>query len=104
MKSNAQTEPEIADSNMPWTGALPTALHGLLHAELSAGNAIQYVAGTGREADTCLLVLLEKPFQNKPAQLPPDVQFHQVDDPDWWAAEYVTAGPTCVLACTANAA
>lgn len=85
----------------PWNGALPRPLKLLLAEELRAGNSIQHVAGSHRDPETVLLVLLERPFLRRSTPLPDEVRFRQMEAADAWPSEYYTESPKCVLASAA---
>src|SRR5258708_12043495 len=90
--------PKTRVPKAPWNGALPSPLKLLLAEELRAGNSIQYVAGSHRDPETVLLVLLERPFLRRSTPLPEEVRFRQVKAPDAWPSEYYTESPKITLA------
>ena len=91
----------ICAPKAPWNGALPRPLKLLLAEELRAGNSIQHVAGTHRDPDTVMLVLLERPFLRRATPLPATVRFRQPKTPDAWPSEYYTESPKFILASAA---
>lgn len=101
MNSISSSTSKTRVSRTQWNGALPSPLKLLLAEELRAGNSIQYVAGSHRDPETVLLVLLERPFLRRSTPLPEDVRFRQVEAPDAWPSEYYTESPKFVLASAA---
>ena len=81
----------------PWIQALPDPLRILLAEELDAGNSVQFVAGTGPDPRTAVLIVLAEPFRRQPAQVPRGITYLENEN-DWWASEYRTDDASSVLA------
>ena len=84
-------------SDEAWTQALPGELRTLLADELAAGNRVKFVAGTGPDPRTSVIIVLAEPFRRPHDPLPSGVSFHEHEH-DWWTSEYRTDDATGVLA------
>jgi hypothetical protein len=76
---------------------LCAVLQPLLAAELAAGNRV-VDCGTSLYQPNGVLVVLAADFKRRPATLPPDVYYVEVNDPQWWKAELVHRPTGHVLA------
>ena len=73
-------------------------LRQLLDLELARGNRI-FETGSGWPRETTILVSLQNHFGPMPSELPPGVEFHEVNDPHWWKSEYFHAPTGHLLIC-----
>jgi hypothetical protein len=72
-------------------------LRGLLADELNAGNRV-VDCGPSPHNPRGVLVLLAADFKCRAAVCPPDVYFVEINDPQWWKAEYIHRPSGHVLA------
>lgn len=70
-------------------------LRNIAQSELAAGNRVCEASRLG----DFFVVWLAMPFRHKPADLPPSVEFREVNDPHYWKAEYVHHAARQILAC-----
>ncbi len=77
---------------------LHPALHGILSAELAAGNEIAEWSEGWPDPDS-LFVRLRQEFRAAPATVPSDVTLAEPNDPHWWKVEYATRSPRHLLVC-----
>jgi hypothetical protein len=72
-------------------------LRALLADELTAGNRIAE-CGPSPHNPQGILVLLAAEFKNRSPERPPGVDYVEINDPQWWKAEYVHRPSGHVLA------
>jgi hypothetical protein len=80
-----------------WTRALPPGLRHLLALELKAGNRVAFVAGTGPDRRTAVVIVLLNPFHRGDEKLPEGISYHE-NEHEWWDSEYRTGDASSVLA------
>lgn len=73
-------------------------LQPLLKAEMEAGNRVVETS-QGWPQETSIGVFLEKHFLVAVSELPPGVEFVDVNDPHWWKWEYTCKRHVHFLAC-----
>jgi RimJ/RimL family protein N-acetyltransferase len=77
---------------LPIVAELHPSLAELLRAELAAGNEVME-SGRGWPDAASVFVRVKHPFRARPATLPNDVTYNEVNDPHWWKAEYTSGSP-----------
>lgn len=76
---------------------LHPSLRAILEAELTAGNEVAETSSGWPDPDS-VFVRLRHAFRSRPAQLPEDVEYAELNDPHWWKAEYRASKPRHTLA------
>jgi hypothetical protein len=78
--------------------ALCPELRTFLNAELAVGNRVVETS-MGWPKPQSVFIMLAEPFKAKPAAIPGNIIFNDVNDSHWWKADYYHEASGHVLAC-----
>lgn len=89
---------EIKHEQMKHLSELNIDLYSILEREIAAGNKIVETS-SGWPTPESIFVMLEKPFMTKNLKLPNHIVFREVNDRQYWKAEFTSESSKHILAC-----